>query len=778
MRTITTEKIRSLAAICLSFIIALSVSAQSSPSKMSYQAVVRDGTNSLLENKTVGMRISILQGSASGSVVYSETHSPTTNANGLISIIIGDGRVGIGAMALIDWSQGPFFAKTEIDPNGGSNYSITSTTQLLSVPFALYAEKAGNGFDGKYESLSGVPSFASVAETGEYDDLLGKPDLHRVAETGDYGDLDNTPQFADVATSGKYEDLSGKPEFTAVATSGKYEDLSGKPVLHGVATSGKYEDLANTPQLAPVATSGSYKSLTDTLVLADVARSGRYEDLIGKAAIPTKVGELENDANYLITERQELQLDGSELSITDEKGKVVNSVTLPSNSTGGVTDYEQLTNKPEGTNEGDILYWNNNEKKWNVLSMGLEGQFLAIANGKLAWTEPSFANTSASTYKVGDIYYDMVTKEPAGVVFEVSTVGRYSKIIALEDLSAKWATGSLLVNEGQTPQLALNETDGRKNSAIIKNRANWETDYPAFKTVSENMGDTWYIPAREELKAIWNNKESINKQLEILSGQPLQDECYWSSTEVDFVMITDDERKSHPYAWGAAMGEYKITFTEKDENGNEQQVTETIQSGSVYEEEKATEHLLRPARYLSWEETTSKPVDQLYNVGDIYYDADQQPLGIVISTTNGGLHGTLMSLDEATAKWFSATEFSEDLDMTTDSGYTNSQNCTNTASYDALKWCLDKNGAQPLAESGSWFLPSPDELKEIYLIFEFLNDEIAKIEGKIKLSEGNYWTSKADADSANNAYCISIKDGGISAITKSSECKVRAIYQF
>lgn len=153
MRTITI-RFRCLAAICFLFITALAMHAQESvPLKMSYQAVVRDGTNNLLANKTIGMRISIIRGSANGSLVYSETHLPITNSNGLVSIIIGDGHSTTGAVAMIDWSQGPFFVKTEIDITGGSNYSIASTTQLLSVPFALYAEKAGNGFDGMYQSL-------------------------------------------------------------------------------------------------------------------------------------------------------------------------------------------------------------------------------------------------------------------------------------------------------------------------------------------------------------------------------------------------------------------------------------------------------------------------------------------------------------------------------------------------------------------------------------------------------------------------------------------------
>ena len=109
------------------------------PLKMNYQAVIRDGSNNLIVNKKVGVKISILQGSETGTLAYEETHTPTTNANGLATFIIGVGNRMSGDFSKIDWSKGDFFIRTETDPEGGYNYSITGTSQLLSVPFALYA---------------------------------------------------------------------------------------------------------------------------------------------------------------------------------------------------------------------------------------------------------------------------------------------------------------------------------------------------------------------------------------------------------------------------------------------------------------------------------------------------------------------------------------------------------------------------------------------------------------------------------------------------------------
>lgn len=112
------------------------------PEKMSYQAVIRNNSNALVTSSAVGMRMSILQTTPSGTAVYVETQTPTTNANGLASIEIGGGTVLSGSFANIDWANGPYFVKTETDPTGGSSYSITGTSQLLSVPYALHAKTA------------------------------------------------------------------------------------------------------------------------------------------------------------------------------------------------------------------------------------------------------------------------------------------------------------------------------------------------------------------------------------------------------------------------------------------------------------------------------------------------------------------------------------------------------------------------------------------------------------------------------------------------------------
>jgi hypothetical protein len=158
------------------FFLSASAFAQA-PEKMSYQAVIRNNSNALVANQAVGMRISILQSTINGTPVYVETQVPTTNVNGLVSIEIGGGTVVTGNFSNINWANGPYFIKTETDPSGGLNYSITGTTQLLSVPYALYAASAGNNTPGPQgpagtNGQSAYQIWLSLGNTGTEADFI------------------------------------------------------------------------------------------------------------------------------------------------------------------------------------------------------------------------------------------------------------------------------------------------------------------------------------------------------------------------------------------------------------------------------------------------------------------------------------------------------------------------------------------------------------------------------------------------------------------------------
>ncbi len=227
--------------ICAALLMTASVFAQA-PNKMSYQAVIRDGSNKLVASTPVGMQISILQGSESGTAVYVETQTPTTNANGLVSFEIGDGTVVSGAFASIDWANGPYFIKTESDPTGGTSYTITGTSQLLSVPYAMHAKTAesivgagsGGGGNTHYvgELYGGGIVVAVWKENGVEKGLIAS--LTDVSASAQYSSVTGTLIGATAQSP-----IDGQANTAAIVAQG---DVSGAAYLCDNYTSGGYDD--------------------------------------------------------------------------------------------------------------------------------------------------------------------------------------------------------------------------------------------------------------------------------------------------------------------------------------------------------------------------------------------------------------------------------------------------------------------------------------------------------------------------------------------------------
>jgi hypothetical protein len=135
---------KKIALVSLITILFISNLVSQAPNMMSYQAVIWDATGNLVAEKMVSIKISILQGSVTGTSVFSETHRIQTNVNGLVSLMIGGGTNATGKIADINWGAGSYFLKTETDPTGIGNYNIVGTTQLISVPYAMHSNTSNN----------------------------------------------------------------------------------------------------------------------------------------------------------------------------------------------------------------------------------------------------------------------------------------------------------------------------------------------------------------------------------------------------------------------------------------------------------------------------------------------------------------------------------------------------------------------------------------------------------------------------------------------------------
>ena len=286
------------------------------PQKMSYQAVIRNSSNALIASTQVGMKISILQTTDSGTAVYIETQTPTTNSNGLVSLAIGTG-ITSDNFAGIDWSAGPYFIKTETDPTGGTSYSITVTSQLMSVPFALYAANSGN---------AGVPYTGATAavDLGAYDLTLNGMTIG----LGSGQAITNTASGRQAlwANNTGVENTAIGANTILFNTTGSHNTASGYQALQGNTTGN-----SNTAYgVGTLLTNGTGNNLTAIGFGANVAIDGL-----------TNATALGYDAN--VSTSNTIQLGNSSVTNVNTAGKVTTgAVTYP--NTDGVAGQVLQTN--------------------------------------------------------------------------------------------------------------------------------------------------------------------------------------------------------------------------------------------------------------------------------------------------------------------------------------------------------------------------------------------------------------------------------------------------
>ena len=247
------------------------------PEGFKYQAVVRDAGNLILNNQDVAMRLTIRQGSLGGTAVYTETFGITTNTYGLVNLVIGAGTVVSGDFTTIDWSAGPFFIETAVDITGGITYVVMGTSQLMSVPYALYAKTSGNvagpqgpvgnnGADGVTSAGTGI----SVTGAG----TVGSP--YVVSATSDCGlSIGDTIQGGMIF----YLDASGCHGLISATTdqSTGIQWYNGSSSYTNATFDGVKAGQSNTKLIIDTQGTGSYAAkLCDDLII--YSNTGLFED--------------------------------------------------------------------------------------------------------------------------------------------------------------------------------------------------------------------------------------------------------------------------------------------------------------------------------------------------------------------------------------------------------------------------------------------------------------------------------------------------------------------
>lgn len=328
------------------------------PQTINYQAILRTPSGQSLSNEQIDLKILILQGSTSGLSVCEEFYQLTTNAHGLINIQIGSQNPT--DFSTIAWANGPYFIKTIV------NEVEFGTTQLVSVPYALYAVKAGNVFDKNYESLTNKPDlsfFLNSSSTEEWDKNQADD------FTGDYNSLSNLPNWGD-SIKLKQPDLSpylrnsrtsGWDKNQADDFDGNYNSLTNLPDWSDSIAS-KQPDLS--PYLETNATDGWDKDALDDFNgdYFSLANAPNHVDTITAVLDTTtafiRIEQDDDPANEL----QTLSRAGQVISLSHEGGSVRDSILTEETvdlfvaNNGFATknmENERITNLAEPTNAQD-----------------------------------------------------------------------------------------------------------------------------------------------------------------------------------------------------------------------------------------------------------------------------------------------------------------------------------------------------------------------------------------------------------------------------------------
>lgn len=479
------------------------------PEKMSYQAVIRNISNELVISQEVGMQVSILQGSANGAAVYVETQIPTTNGNGLVSIEIGgeDAMVLTGSFSNIDWSDGPYFIKTETDPSGGTSYTISGTSQLLSVPYALHS--------GSSDFLIGEITESQISDLQNY--LTGEADPVFEAWDKSTGisitesQISNLQNYltteSDPAVSANF-DLSG-------AATGDLLQFDG---TKWVKVTPDY--LTSYTETDPVFSSSASGGITATDTInwntafgwGNHASAG-YTPITRTLTINETSHDLSADWSWNVGTVTGIAtvngISGGTITTSGTIGLTGQALALHNLSTSGM-----IARTGAGTVAGRTI---------------IAGTGITVTNGNGVSGNPAIA---AKTYNIGDFAH-------GGIVFWVDTTGQHGLVCAKTDQSTgvRWYAGT----HGNTQAKGDGPYAGKANTYIIiaAQVAIGDDNYTYAARIcnelqitegSKTYGD-WYLPSKVELNLMWLNKSIIDATAIANGGSAFASANYWSSLE-------------------------------------------------------------------------------------------------------------------------------------------------------------------------------------------------------------------------------------------------------
>ena len=400
------------------------------PELMSYQAVVRDADSELLTDQAVGMKISILEDTESGTPVYVETQNPSTNSNGLLSLQVGGGTVVSGDITTIDWANHDYFIKTETDPTGGQNYTIAGTSQILSVPYALLSKNVINDLvddadnDPSNEYNTGFTFNGTDLEITDGGSVQ-TVDLSVLDNTNLQAELDTTQTGAGLATDGTYN-ANTTANYIAGATALNDADdkLDAQAKVNADAISANNTQISanttaistNATDIATNVTAIALNTAKDTNVSTDLTITGTTGARVivssdgTDATIPVATSVVSGvmskatyDEHLVNTAKTGITTDQATAISTNTSNIATNVTDILTNASGITTNATDIA-----TNVTDIAL------KANIVSPALTGTPLAptatAGDSSTAIATTAFVTTAVSTATSGS-FVDLTTDQ-------------------------------------------------------------------------------------------------------------------------------------------------------------------------------------------------------------------------------------------------------------------------------------------------------------------------------------------------------------------------------
>ena len=522
---------------------------------INYQGAATDAQGNKLENQSISLKTSILQGGIEGSASFSETHNTTTDQFGLFNVVIGLGDVLTGSFDSIQWGADAHYLKVELDATGGTDYNLVSTTQMMSVPYAKYAENAGidsamvadmianSGMSGNSKSfkypdgMNGTPITIAVGTNNSFTVPEGKNLYVNYFRQGGTSDL-----FIDeIRVASNYNNYNNNVGADLLyvgegqtITCNNYEDINYWTTLNGILTE-KFVDLI-TLGIGEESEGNSYTVPEGKNLYVNYFRPANFGDLY---VDDIRVASGYN--NYNNNRGADLLYVGEGQTITCNNSNIINENStlngyladldyfeIPSfNSADGgnfdetIDSLSQLVETLDSTLNvftnifgcTDSTYCN-----FDVGAIHDDGS----CNGIVGCTDPNAVNFNVLAecddnscflpLEIGQSYQ-------GGIVAYIDETGMHGLIASSEDIGSYpfWC-----VDICYPTSMNSNYGSGDYNTTLAScnNYGNESAAYVCMQYNNDGFND-WFLPSYDELLILYNNRSLIGG---------FTNNKYWSST--------------------------------------------------------------------------------------------------------------------------------------------------------------------------------------------------------------------------------------------------------